>query len=330
MVVSGRLVAALGVVMLVAGACTPPSGPGSGDPDSDVLPPGDLPASFSLLSYNVAGLPQGISESNPDYNMQQISPRLNDYDVVVSQEDFDWWIDLLSLTDFAQYHQRLRADVTHPFQSTRHPGPEAVGMSAQGRPLAVGDGLGTISRFPFAELGRVPWTGCFGDAFVGAADCLAMKGFSVSRMRLATGYDVDIYNVHGEAGNTAADQQLRADNVEQLGLFVETVSAGRAVIVAGDTNLHADVNDPAEAGDPDTILWQSLLDRLGLTDSCVAVSCSETDRIDKVAYRDGGALDLTAASHDFVPELFLDGSGNDLSDHEPLRINFSWDVLADP
>lgn len=324
----GRVIAVAGVAALIAVACTPVLGPGPGDPDTDALPPGALPAEFSLLAYNVAGLPQGISQSNPDYFMQEISPRLNPYDIVVTQEDFDWWIDLLDISSFAQYHQRLRADVTHPYQSTAHPGPEAVGVNPNARPLTVGDGLGTISRFPFTEVERVPWTSCYGDAFTGASDCLAMKGFSVSTVRLATGYDVDVYNLHGEAGGTPQDEILRIDNMEQLATYAEANSSGNALILAGDTNIHADVNDPAAAGDPDTILWKSLLDRLGLIDTCVETSCPTTDRIDKVAYRDGGDVDLTAISHAFVPELFRDAGGVDLSDHEPLLVNFSWDSLT--
>ena len=50
---------------------------------------------FTVLSYNVAGLPQEISTVNPQEHIPLISPLLNDYDVVLTQEDFDWWVPAL-------------------------------------------------------------------------------------------------------------------------------------------------------------------------------------------------------------------------------------------
>src|SRR5882724_12042057 len=52
--------------------------------------------SFSLLTYNVAGLPIFISQSEPSRNMPEISALLNLYDVAVVQEDF-------------AYHEALRS-----------------------------------------------------------------------------------------------------------------------------------------------------------------------------------------------------------------------------
>src|SRR5688500_5242268 len=46
---------------------------------------------FNVLSYNVAGLPAEISNEDPEQHIPMISPLLNDYDVVMTQEDFDWW-----------------------------------------------------------------------------------------------------------------------------------------------------------------------------------------------------------------------------------------------
>ena len=63
-----------------------------------------------MLSYNVAGLPQEISSENPTEHLPLISPLLNEYDVVMTQEDFDWWTPLLDSFDFVNYHTRLRAD----------------------------------------------------------------------------------------------------------------------------------------------------------------------------------------------------------------------------
>src|SRR5829696_5074192 len=104
-------VCALGGVV----ACTPdPDPPASGE--------------LSVLSYNVAGLPQEISTVNPQEHIPLISPLLEDYDVVLTQEDFDWWVPALDTFDFAHYHERLRAQTTHPYASTRWLGPEAAGI----------------------------------------------------------------------------------------------------------------------------------------------------------------------------------------------------------
>jgi hypothetical protein len=61
--------------------------------------------SFSLLTYNVAGLPEGISASHPAKNTPLIGPLLNDYEIVEVQEDF-------------AYHAQLIASSTHPYQTT--------------------------------------------------------------------------------------------------------------------------------------------------------------------------------------------------------------------
>ena len=48
------------------------------------------PQEFLLLTYNVAGLPEGISSSHPRTNIPQISPMLNEFGIVLVQEDFSY------------------------------------------------------------------------------------------------------------------------------------------------------------------------------------------------------------------------------------------------
>jgi hypothetical protein len=76
---------------------------------TSAAPPGAPSGEFAVLAYNVAGLPQGISSSNPKRNLPLISPLLNAYDIVFTQEDFDWWVPVLDTSDFANYHTRLRS-----------------------------------------------------------------------------------------------------------------------------------------------------------------------------------------------------------------------------
>lgn len=283
---------------------------------------------FSVLSYNVAGLPAEISKEDPAKHLPLISPLLNDYDVVLTQEDFDWWGDVAGGLDFVHYHERLRAKTDHKYRSPQHPGPEAVGMNATNRPLLqIGDGLGVLSTFPVDGNDRVPWAGCFGGFDTsdgGAADCLAMKGFSLTRLTLADGAVVDLYNLHLEAGGTATDQQLQADDVAQLGDYIVEHSAGNAVILGGDTNLHTDNEHPDGSNGADIVLWADFIERTGLTDSCAALECPDTGRIDKIAFRSGKGVKLEALRHQVHGDTFVDEKGDALSDHEPIEVRFRW------
>ena len=320
------LVALLAALTGVVAACTNPPGTGGAPATTTLVPLPGAPGEFSLLSYNVAGLPQEFSKENPGLHMPLISPRLNAYDVVLTQENFDWWQPVAGLLDFANYFGRLRQDVTHPYRSGQHPGPFAVGVDPSQRPLLVGDGLGMLARYPFTEPVRVPWTDCFGGIVgPGAADCLAMKGFSMATMTLADGRTVDVYDLHGEAGSDPQDQVLQAADYRQLAAFVNARSAGHAVVLAGDTNLHTDGTATTPEGAGDAEIWQEFLAATGLTDTCVELACPFGSSIDKAAYRDGGGVDLTVLSQAYPQADFLGPQGEDLSDHLPLALRFAWD-----
>ena len=183
---------------LLGAACSGDDGGGGDGEDADrttTAPAGDgASGEFSFLTYNVAGLPQEVSDENPEEHLPLISPLLEPFDIVVTQEDFDWWGEEVADLDFVNYHERLRADTTHEFATERHPGPAAVGIdgSDPDRPLPrVGDGLGVLSRFPISDVVRVPWAACRG-LIDSASDCLAMKGFLVTTVELADGVEVDV------------------------------------------------------------------------------------------------------------------------------------------
>jgi len=287
---------------------------------------------FSLLSYNVAGLPAEISKEHPDVNIPKISPHLDDYDVVMTQEDFDWWKPggLADGLDFNHYHERLQADAHHEYQTERHPGPEAVGIDIEAdRPnMELGDGLGVLSVDPISDTVRVPWDSCFGEFDSGASDCLAMKGFLMTRLELADGVVVDLYDLHGEAGGSAEDQALQVKDYEQLAAYVNEHSEGHAVILGGDTNLHTDPpgGDAHEdsANGEDLQIWNDFLEATGLTDACEATDCDDPGRIDKIAFRSDDGIELTPTSHEFQTDVFVDEHGEDLSDHQALEVVFRW------
>ena len=292
--------------------------------DSSDEPPAGEEASgeFTTLSYNVAGLPQEVSQVNPREHIPLISPLLNDYGIVLTQEDFDWWQPSLDQIDFANYHSRLRARVDHPYQSERHPGPEAVGIDvARDRPmLQVGDGLGMLSRFPFDEFRRVPWKTC-GE---GAADCLAMKGFAMARIELASGLTVDMYDLHADAGSGDSDIAARVAGFEQLAAYIEQHSDGHAIILGGDTNLHTDPGSDDPLDRDDARLWKSFLKRSGLVDVCDALACQDPSRIDKFVFRTGEGIELKPLTWRLEVDEFRDAGGEPLSDHDALAVRWRW------
>jgi hypothetical protein len=277
---------------------------------------------FNALSYNVAGLPQEVSQVNPEDHIPLISPLLNEYDVVLTQEDFDWWQPSLDNLDFVNYHTRLRAAVDHQHQSEKHPGPEAVGLDvARDRPqLMVGDGLGLLSRFPFDEFRRIPWKTCG----AGAADCLAMKGFAMARIEVAADVVVDVYDLHADAGSGEDDKAARVAGFDQLAAYIDEHSRDHAIILGGDTNLHTEPasDDPRRREEAE--LWRTFLERTGLTDVCDALQCAEPGRIDKFAFKSAAGVELQPLSWTFESEKFIGPEGEPLSDHDPLVVRWRW------
>lgn len=260
--------------------------------------------SFEVLTYNVAGLPEGLSSGNPAVNTPLISPRLAPYDVVNVQEDFN-------------YHAALYAGDNHA-----HRTPTSGGVP-------FGSGLNTLSHLPYSDLERTKWSSCNG------TDCLTPKGFSYKRIKLADGVHVDLYNLHPNAGVENADLAARRANITQLSRFIAANSAGNAVIVMGDTNTRytrADDNirelvttngltdawvqleragQPPAAGSPALVC-----DPAALTDACEVV--------DKILYRGNRQISLTARDYRNDNAAFVDAQGKPLSDHYPIATRFDW------
>lgn len=281
-------------------------------PASATVQPAPSSGSLLALTYNVAGLPEGISGSHPAANTPLIAPRLNAYDLVLMQETWQT-PDPNPLAPLRVYHEILIAGSQHPFKSVSATHP--LGTDPE-RPNAIlGDGLNVFSRYRFDDTVRQRWSGCWNSA----ADCLALKGFSVSRLILPVGGGIDVYDLHMEAGGDPEDDALRDAGVTQLAAFINSHSAGRAVIVGGDFNLHTD-------GEPDSTQFQRLLADAGLTDSCAHLGCPDPGRIDKILVRSSADVTLTPTSWSLESADFLDGNGDSLSDHEPVAVRIDWTV----
>lgn len=259
---------------------------------------------FNLLTYNVAGLPKIIGKKNGQNGEQKhpfISPLLNEYDIVLVQEDF-------------AYHDLLVRDILHPFFTKQ----KKSGF------FRMGDGLNRFSQFHFHGFTRKKWYKCFG-VFrgVSGSDCLTPKGFSVATHEMEPGVFVDIYNHHGEAGKTMGDAQARKKNIKKFVEYVKMHSGGRAVILAGDFNLH--VKKPI-----DKKHLKYILESLELKDACLELNCANRDHIDKIFYRSGHGVDLSAL--DWVNDnyKFKNDKGERLSDHPPISVRFNFEKNEEP
>ncbi len=270
-------------------------GPGCGNSSESQPDSG----TFEALTYNVAGLPEGISSSNPTEFIPKISPLLNPYDLVLVQEDF-------------VYHRDLSREANHPFQSTPKDPVERL----------IADGLNRFSNFEFEPLERQQWVTCYGGmsggSVTGAADCLAEKGFSMARTTIAPGIVIDIYNHHAEAGGGLEDAEARELGYAQLTDFIQTYSAGNAVIIGGDTNLD-------RYGTWDGPILSAFESDNDLTDACHFLECG-TETIDRFFFRNSDTVKITPTSWRFADE-FITEDGGHLSDHYAVHVGFRWDRI---
>lgn len=285
--------------------------------------------SFSVLTYNVAGLPLGFSGSSPEVNTVQISPRLNDFDLVVVQEDFG-------------FHEELVSAIVHPFATVKDTTdvPFVIGLFAPEPPPQLGDGLNTFAFHPFADFARVTWNDCFGVLTEGS-DCLAPKGFSFARHEVESGVFVDVYNLHADAGGDPDSVTARRANLRQLADFILVASDGNAVIVLGDTNSRytreGDILPEFLATTGVSDVWVELarggvFPEVGpsLQEGCtISFADANCERVDKIFYRSGSEIELTTLAY-AVPEDWVDANGVQLSDHEPVSAVFHIRAIPEP
>ncbi|MDB5227985.1 MAG: Endonuclease/Exonuclease/phosphatase family protein [Bacteroidota bacterium] len=262
---------------------------------------------FTVMTYNIAGLPEPASGSHPATNTSLISKRLNDYDIVNVQEDF-FYDSLLLKYD----HHPYRGKYT--------------------RARSFGDGLNFLSKFLVLNFMRTEWEDCHG------TDCYTPKGFTYSRVKLAEGAYIDLYNLHCNAGGDAPDYAARRNNVLQLCKYIEFRSKGNAVIIMGDTNTdytYSQENTREILSHGFTDVWIELV-RHGIlpVQNDIRIGCgvhaiNETDceEVDKIFYRSNDVVKLTALEYSIPGGDFLDAHGEWLSDHRPVSAKFQFDVL---
>jgi Endonuclease/Exonuclease/phosphatase family len=253
-------------------------------------PPTGKQGTFTFLTYNVAGLPKAISSRHPEVDVQQISSKLNPYDVVAVQEDF-------------AYHDDLIAQLTLPHRTP---------PKGSGSLLDMGDGLNAFSKFPLTKVDRDKWKECNG-LLSEKNDCFAPKGLLKFTIELAPGIELDVYNIHTDAGRKAGDASARDKQMVQLNAKIAATSKGKAILVVGDTNMNQS----------DEATLQALLSGSALTDACRKLSCPEPARYDRIMFRSSAALNFTVKDW-HIETNFRDAAGNELSDHEPVKVTFDW------
>lgn len=273
----------------------------------------DIVGDFSVLTYNVSGLPFPFSGAALPRitNTLEIGSRLGDFDIVNVQEDVAYHPFLIAGTDFP--------DQTAPSVPTW--------AWPVGAPFS--DGLNTLSAYYTESLDRRAWTT--------RPDLLNPGGFSYTRQHIPGGESVDVYNVDTSGGS------LTNAEIAQLSDFITANSVGRAVVVTGDFGQF--YSDPGQT-------LTGFVAANGLTDAWVEIEfggvtptdaqrCAYADSCeqpDKVFYRDAALLDpsdpatspvdLRALTYTNEGLNFLDANGGDLAAHRPQAVTFGYSVDA--
>jgi endonuclease/exonuclease/phosphatase family metal-dependent hydrolase len=272
----------------------------------------DESGSFTVLTYNVAGLPEGLSQSMPLRFTPMIGPKLNAYELVLLQESWQT-PEVNPLAPLRAYHEILVATADHPYKTV--PATQPFGNDPTRPSALLGDGLNVFSRFPLGDTTRVAWSTCVDTA----SDCLAFKGFSLTPAELADGVELHVYNLHMEAGGSAEDDQARALGLEQMIAFMEENSKDAALLVGGDFNLHTD-EEPAKGQ------FEKLQLATMLADVCTKLGCDDPGRIDKVLLRSSAELELRAEEWRSEGDVFVSDMDEPLSDHLPVAARVAWTV----
>lgn len=248
------------------------------------------PTTLRVLTYNIHGLPAWIARDDPEARIRTLLPKTRAFDVVLLQEDFAY----SALADELRAHrQHVRAE------------------PADGTPfLRQGTGLTLLTDLPTAGPPHATaYHACHG--WLGAAsDCLASKGTLVQRLRVREGATIDVWNTHLDAGRGDEDHAVRITQLDVLAADIARNSAGQAVIVGGDFNLHWDVpRDRAQL--------RAFAQRLGLALAARVPDDGGKKRVDYLLYRASPTVALRVRDGGVAPG-FTDVRGEPLSDHPPV------------
>ena len=265
--------------------------------------------SLSLLTYNIAGLPEFISSAKTPRkeSIGYIGSRLMQYDLVNLQEDFN-------------YHQALCETNQHPYRTTSKGG------------VPFGDGLSTLSNYPIIFHRAIAWDDCSG------ADCLTPKGFSLTQVLLAKDVVLDVYNVHATAEDNRAAVNARRKNFQQLQAFIQQHSQENPLLIMGDFNTNYKSMDQVIPGFVSTLnlrdAWLELIYKGKLPEHGeVFISDklkieNQHESIDKIFFRNGKEITLHPVRYAVEKSRFVNLDNRPLSDHCPIALNMRWERLS--
>ncbi len=270
-----------------------------------------LKGEFTLLTYNIAGLPQGISAAKTVRKeaISEIGEKIIAFDIVNVQEDFN-------------YNHSFYAKNGHAYR-TNHKGK-----------IPIGDGLNTLSNFPILGFQRIPWRHCSGP------DCWTIKGFSLTQIQLVPGVIVDVYNVHANSSDVARAVKARRENFRQLAAFINEHSKDKPLIVMGDFNAHYAYKKEN--------LYE-FIELTGLTDGWVNFLrkdefpkiipkfvaepmlslTNDTESLDKIFFRSSEYLKFSPRKYQIESSLFTNNNNEPLSDHLAVSMQFDWELAYD-
>ena len=132
---------------------------------------------------------------------------------------------------------------------------------------------------------------------------------------MAEGVEIDIYNMHMEAGGCPEDLEIRLQATMDMVAAIMQRSADHAVVVAGDYNLR--YTDPEDLEPLDNIVQGA-----SLRDVCDELDCQDHD-IDHFMVRDGPRLRLEPVRW-WEDDQFVDAAGEPLSDHPAIAVELRY------
>ncbi|MGN1195214.1 MAG: endonuclease/exonuclease/phosphatase family protein [Acutalibacteraceae bacterium] len=281
--------------------------------------------SFSIVCYNVAGLPNlkyilgkegGV---NVEGNQKLIGGFLNsdNYDIIATQEDFG-------------YNAALYGELTSYPYRTIHTGG-----------VPGGDGMNIYAKTPVYNETRTKWNSAYGVINDGA-DEMTPKGILYCVVEIADGVYADLYDIHADAYDGEGSIAAREDNFNQLADLILSKPSVRPVIVVGDFNISVSYSKNSN-------IAPILYEKAGLKDAWIEVNnggnytdfsyfienfgfswgekWGKWDSVEKVLYKNGGGVELEPTECSY--KYYRDENGTSLSDHASISAVFTVTKTAD-
>lgn len=239
---------------------------------------------LNFVTYNVCALPDMITAERNlapvRERMPKIGVRLQGYDIVALQEVF--------VTERSYLERKMRA-----YYVAR--GTDGGGMRAPG------SGIYTFAHAPIPRVHFERWDGLV------IADAYSHKGFVAATVNIGDGLDIDVYNLHAQAGGFP---ELRKKNYEQMAEYMKRNSfgSGRPIVALGDFNC--------EIGEPEC---KRLLEITGLKHVN-----PQPYGIDHIFYNENGSnwkISVVSFGTVFADKV----DGRTLSDHDGFEAKLKFD-----